>query len=62
MGKKQNSTEYITVMEAAKILHVPKAYIYSLINAGYIPAYRLSPRKTLLIREELDTYIQSQQI
>jgi excisionase family DNA binding protein len=59
---KKKTPEYITAMQAAEILGVPKAYVYQLINQGLVPAYRLSPRKTVLIRDELDSYIRSQQI
>lgn len=54
--------QYITVPDAACILGVQKSYIYQLINQGFIPAYRITPRKTLLIRSELDDYIHLQQI
>ena len=59
---KKKTPEYITAMQAAEILGVPTAYVYQLINQGLVPAYRLSPRKTVLIRDELDSYIRSQQI
>lgn len=63
MAKKDlTRPEYLTVLEAAHLLHVPKSYIYSLINSGDIPAYRLSDRKTYLIRSELDAYIRTKQI
>ncbi|HCW30292.1 MAG TPA: hypothetical protein DGH14_10760 [Roseburia sp.] len=64
MSKKKTSEtpQYITVPDAASILGVQKAYIYQLINQGFIPAYRVMPRKTLLIRSELDSYVHAQQI
>lgn len=62
MAKTKCTPEYITVTDAAKILGVKKSYIYDLINAGLLPAYRPSPRKTIIIREELDSYIRSRQI
>lgn len=54
--------QYMTVPDAADILGVQKAYIYQMINQGSIPAYRVSPGKTLIIRSELDNYIHTQQI
>lgn len=58
MKAKDSSSTYMTVPEAANYLRTDRKTIYRMIAASIIPAYRLSERKTLLKREELDKYLE----
>lgn len=46
--------EYLTVLDAAKLLTCSRQTIYSLINAGRIKATNIKVKKTLIKRTEID--------
>lgn len=48
---------YMTVPEMAQFLKVSRGTAYRLIQSGRIPAYRPSPRKTLVRQLDVEKYI-----
>lgn len=46
--------EYVTIQEAAAILHVSIATIRRMIRSGRLPVVRLGPRTIRIRREDLD--------
>lgn len=46
--------EFLTVKQAARLLHCSERSVYQHINSGRIKAVRLSSRKTLIKRKHLD--------
>jgi len=46
--------EFLTVKEAARLLNTSVRSIYNIIHSGRIKAVRLTPRKTLIKRADLD--------
>lgn len=51
--------EMLKVSEAAKYLKVSKALIYQLISKKLIPHIRLSERRVVIRKKELDKWIES---
>lgn len=50
---------WMTVPEMAKYMSIGRKYAYQLVRTGTIPAHRISARKTLVNREDIDNYIAS---
>ena len=48
---------WLTIPEMAEYMCVGRKYAYRLINSGAIPSYKLSERKTVVKRSEVDDYI-----
>lgn len=54
-----NEGERLTVAEVAKELRVSQKTVRGLIRREELPAYRISERKTYVLREDLDTFVDS---
>ena len=52
---------WMTVPEMATYMCVGRKYAYRLINSGAIPSYKMSERKTVVKRQEVDNYIATHQ-
>lgn len=48
------AAEFLTVSEAARLLNISIRSIYNIIQTGRIKAVRLTPRKTLIKRVDID--------
>ncbi|MBB2147378.1 helix-turn-helix domain-containing protein [Pedobacter sp. LMG 31462] len=48
------AAEFLTVREAARLLNISIRSIYNIIQTGRIKALRLTPRKTLIKRVDID--------
>jgi len=51
----------LSLSEAAKILSIHKQSLYNLRKQGKIKAVRVSERRTVILRSELDRYLKSLQ-
>ncbi|MCC8060278.1 MAG: helix-turn-helix domain-containing protein [Clostridiales bacterium] len=54
-----SNPEYVTIMDLQDILCVSRKTAYKIAASGAIPIYRISPRKTLLKRSDVDRYVKS---
>ena len=52
-----NSSNYMTIPEMEDYLHVSRKTAYAIMAGGKIPIYRISPRKTLVRKVDVDKYI-----
>ncbi len=55
----RNERERLTVSEAARQLGLSAKTVRNLIRRRELPAYRISERKTYVLRGELDAFIES---
>jgi len=51
------ATEYMTVKGMMEYLQISRKTAYNLAASGKIPTYRLSPRKTLVKKSDIDKYL-----
>ncbi len=51
-----------TVREVAEELGISEPLVRALINSSQLTAYRYGPRKTVVYREDLETFRQSRKI
>lgn len=49
--------EWLTVMEMKEYMRICRKTAYKLVQEGEIPSRRISPRKILIRREDIDEYI-----
>ncbi|MCX2452239.1 helix-turn-helix domain-containing protein [Pedobacter sp. PLR] len=59
---KQEPAEFLTVKEASKLLHICTRTIYNIIYSGKIKAVRLSDRKLIIKRTEVDKIFEHSEI
>lgn len=52
---------WMTIPEMADYMRVGRKYAYRLINNGAIPSYKMSVRKTVVKRSDVDNYISNHQ-
>ena len=52
-----SNLQYLSVVEASKILNVTSRAVYNLIYRGTLPAYRLSSQWTVIKREDIEKMI-----
>lgn len=52
------SKEFLTVRDVAKLLSSSRQTVYSLIDAGTLKAFKLTDRKTLIRRADIDKLFQ----
>ena len=50
---------YMTIPEMQSYLRISRKTAYNLAASGKIPTYRISPRKTLVRRTDIDKYVNS---
>ncbi|MFZ5481170.1 MAG: helix-turn-helix domain-containing protein [Myxococcota bacterium] len=48
---------FITYSHAADLLGVPIGTLHYWVHKGFVPFYRISPRKVLFDREELERWV-----
>lgn len=54
-----NDGERLTVSEAARKLNISEKTVRRLIDLHDLPAYKISERKTYVLREDLDAFVES---
>lgn len=54
--------EPLTVREAADELGISESLARALIRSGQLAAYRYGPRKTVIYREDLETFKESRRV
>ena len=54
-----NEDERLSVAEAAGALGISVRTVRNLIDQGELPAYRITPRRTFILREDLDTFVEN---
>lgn len=52
--------EYYTIPEIAKILKVSKSYVYDLVNYKHLESVKLSERRTRISKESLERFINNE--
>jgi excisionase family DNA binding protein len=53
---------HLSVSEAAEELGISETLARDLIRGGQLAAYRYGPRKTVIYREDLDTFRRSRKV
>jgi excisionase family DNA binding protein len=53
---------HLSVSEAAEELGISETLARDLIRGGYLAAYRFGPRKTVVYREDLETFRRSRKV
>lgn len=61
MAKKVESEVWMDVPGMAQYACIGIKMAYRLIQSGSIPSYKLSPRKTIVKRSDVDAYIEKHQ-
>lgn len=51
------NNDYMTIPQLMEYIHVSRKTAYTIVACGKIPAYRPSPRKTLVKRADVDKYV-----
>lgn len=57
MLEHKTENEWLTVMEMKDYMRICRKTAYKLIQDGEIPSRRISPRKILVHRDDIDAYI-----
>jgi excisionase family DNA binding protein len=53
---------HLSVSEAAEELGISETLARELIRGGHLTAYRFGPRKTVIYREDLETFRRSRKV
>lgn len=53
----QGEEPFVSVPQAAGLLHVSQATIWRWVEAGRLPAYRIGPRRIRIKRRDLETVV-----
>jgi excisionase family DNA binding protein len=51
--------DLLTIQEAAKLIRVSRATLFKLVKDGRLQVVRITPRKVLVRREELDRFLKA---